>query len=81
MTMTAAQLRAARALINITQEELAARAGVAAKTIVSFEAEGRVPREATLVKLRAALESDGVVFVESDAGLGIFLSRDGNHRR
>ena len=68
MTMTAAQLRAARALINITQEELASRAGVAAKTIVSFEAEGRAPREATLVKLQATLERDGVVFVESDVG-------------
>ncbi len=80
MTMTAAQLRAARALINITQEELASRAGVAAKTIVSFEAEGRAPREATLVKLQATLERDGVVFVESDVGVGVFLSRDGDHR-
>ncbi len=78
--MTAAQLRAARALINITQEELASRAGVAAKTIVSFEAEGRAPREATLVKLQATLERDGVVFVESDVGVGVFLSRDGDHR-
>ena len=75
MTMTAAQLRAARALINITQEELAARAGVAAKTIASFEAEGRVPREATLVKLQASLEGEGVVFVESDVGFGVILNR------
>lgn len=78
--MNAAQLRAARALINITQEELASRAGVAAKTIASFEAEGRAPREATLVKLQATLERDGVVFVESDVGVGVFLSRDGDHR-
>lgn len=76
MTITAAQLRAARALINITQEELASRAGVAAKTIASFEAEGRAPRESTLVKLQATLEGEGVVFVESNGGVGVFLGRD-----
>lgn len=75
MTITAAQLRAARALINITQEDLASRAGVAAKTIASFEAEGRAPREATLEKLEAALERGGVVFVQSDTGVGVMLKR------
>ena len=74
MTMTAAQLRAARALINITQEDLASRARVAAKTIVSFEAEGRAPREGTLVKLQAALEAEGVVFIQTDAAVGVLLS-------
>lgn len=74
MSLTAAQLRAARALINITQDELATRAGVATKTIATFESEGRAPRDATLVKLQGALEEAGVVFVETDIGVGVILA-------
>lgn len=75
MSLTAAQLRAARALINITQDDLAGRAGVATKTIATFESEGRAPREATLVKLQGVLEQAGVVFVETDIGVGVILGR------
>ncbi len=75
MSLTAAQLRAARALINITQEELATKAGVATKTIATFESEGRAPRDATLVKLRSALEGVGIVFIETDTGVGVILGR------
>lgn len=73
MAITAAQLRAARALINMTQDDLAAAAGVATKTIATFEAEGRAPRGATVEKLQAALETAGVVFIETDNGAGVIL--------
>lgn len=73
MAITAAQLRAARALINITQDDLAIAAGVATKTIATFEAEGSAPRWATVEKLQAALESVGVVFIETDNGAGVIL--------
>ncbi|CAN7385658.1 helix-turn-helix transcriptional regulator [Devosia sp. LjRoot16] len=73
MAITAAQLRAARALINMTQDDLATAAEVATKTIATFEAEGRAPRGATVEKLQAALESVGVVFIETDNGAGVIL--------
>lgn len=73
MAVSAAQTRAARALIDMTQEELASAAGVATKTIASFESEGRAPRGATLAKLQVALEEAGVVFIETKVGSGVLL--------
>jgi transcriptional regulator with XRE-family HTH domain len=80
MAITAAQLRAARALINMTQDDLAAAAGVATKTIATFEAEGRAPRDATVEKLQAALVAAGVVFVETDNGARAMVGRAADQR-
>ncbi|RYG87434.1 MAG: XRE family transcriptional regulator [Alphaproteobacteria bacterium] len=73
MAITAAQSRAGRALLNMTQEELSLAAGVATKTIATFESEGTAPREATLVKLQIALEGAGVIFIESAGGAGVMV--------
>ena len=75
MSITAAQLRAGRALINLTQDDLARAARLATKTIATFESEGRAHRELTLVSLQSALEKAGVVFVGTDVGVGVILSK------
>lgn len=74
--MTPAQCRAARALIGLSQDDLAKAAGVAKRTIASFEAEGRQPYSRTIEALCAALEAAGVVFLpENGNGPGVALRK------
>jgi len=63
--MTAAQMRAARALAGIDQKALAERAGVSLPTIQRMEASDGVVRAVvdSLVKVIAALESYGVELI------------------
>ncbi len=62
------QLRAARALLKWTREDLAEAAGVSAIAIKTFEQGASDPRQSTLIALRGALSKAGVVFLdESDA--------------
>jgi transcriptional regulator with XRE-family HTH domain len=76
MVMTSAQCRAARALVNWTQQELEVAASVAKKTIADFEADRRRPYERTLAALRSALEAAGVQFIEQNGGgAGVRLRR------
>lgn len=67
--MQPAQCRAARGLLQWSQEDLARAAEVGVVTIRQFELVKAVPRRATLAAIRTALESAGVAFVESN-GLG-----------
>ncbi|MDI3307687.1 MAG: helix-turn-helix transcriptional regulator [Acetobacteraceae bacterium] len=66
--MTPAQCRAARALLNWSQDQLEAAAKVARKTIADFEREARQPYDRTLAAIRAALEAAGVEFIEENGG-------------
>ncbi len=68
----AAQIRAARALIGWSQATLAETAGVPVPAINAFEtgSPGQFPEKA-LDKMRAALETAGVVFLPKDDGGGI----------
>ena len=61
--MTPAQCRAARALLDWTQETLASEAHVAVLTIRTFEGEKANPRRATLAAIQRALEAAGVEFL------------------
>jgi transcriptional regulator with XRE-family HTH domain len=63
--ITAAQLRAARALAGIDQKTLAERAGVSVPTIQRMEASEGVVRGVidTLIKVIAALEESGVELI------------------
>jgi transcriptional regulator with XRE-family HTH domain len=63
-------LRAARALLGLSQEELAVAAGVSRQIIIRIErCDGNILAEA-IDKVRAALEADGIVFVEGNAERG-----------
>lgn len=59
-----AQIRAARAMLNISQTELSARSGVGVATIKRIEkGRGLSGSARTLVKIQNALEEGGVEFL------------------
>jgi transcriptional regulator with XRE-family HTH domain len=60
--MTPEQCRAARAIADISQQELAELSEVAKATIANFETGNRNPYKRTLAALQTALESRGVQF-------------------
>jgi transcriptional regulator with XRE-family HTH domain len=68
----AAQVRAARALIDWSQTKLADAAGVPVSLVERLETQApdHVAEEA-IDKLRAALEAAGVVFIPKNGGGGI----------
>jgi transcriptional regulator with XRE-family HTH domain len=78
--ITAAQLRAARALLGIDQRALAERAGLSLPTIQRMEASDGLIRGNvdSLMKLVAALDEAGIVLigegaVSQDGGRGVRL--------
>ena len=74
--ITAEQIRAARALLRWTADDLAERSGVSWRTIQRLEAATGVPdsRSKTLQAIRRAFESVGVVFIDqNDGGPGVRL--------
>ena len=66
MTMTGAQLRAARGLIDLSQLELAVMLQVGLQAVAEFESgQPTLPQE-VLVAFRRALEAAGVSFAEAN---------------
>ena len=74
--ITGGQLRAARALLDWKQEDLASRSGVAAQTIRLFELGKRAPYRQTIDQLEAALEQAGIQFITTEMGTGVMLLAD-----
>jgi predicted transcriptional regulator len=70
------QIKAARALLGWSQDDLAARSGVSQPTIKRLEAEGGDlgGRPETGDKMRRALEKAGIEFTNGD-GPGVRLKR------
>lgn len=80
--LTAAQMKAARALVGMEQKMLAELSGVSLPTIQRMEASNGVVRGVieTLMKVMGALEAAGVEFinegaVSSGGGRGVRLRR------
>lgn len=74
--MTPAQARAARALIGMTQPDLAIAASVGLSTVVDFERERRIVAQPSVDSIRKALEGAGVEFIaENGGGAGVRLKR------
>jgi DNA-binding XRE family transcriptional regulator len=67
-TMTPAQSRAARALLEISQTILARKAGLGLSTIVDFEKERRLVSDDAKIAIAAAFESEGIIFIEENGG-------------
>jgi len=65
--LTPDQLRAARALVKWSREDLSNKSGVAAMTIKGFELLGADSKISTLNKVRRALEAAGVEFIDEGA--------------
>src|SRR3954471_23480116 len=64
--LSSEQCRAARALLDWTQEELAERAGVSRSTVRGFENGQHEPHRASAAMIRTALEQAGVVLIDAD---------------
>lgn len=80
--VTGIQIRAARSALQWSADTLAARAGVASKTIRRLESEQGVPQTTTgtLAKIQAALEAAGIEFIGTPHdGAGIRI-RFADHR-
>ncbi|WP_157016629.1 helix-turn-helix domain-containing protein [Mesorhizobium xinjiangense] len=72
--ITARQCRAARALLGWTQETLADKARVSLTALKRLESEsGLEVYESTRDQVRRAFEDNGVVFLNSDQGMGVML--------
>lgn len=67
--LTPAQCRAARALLNWSQPNLAKRCGMHVQTISAFESETGTPTRRTLTKITDTLEQGGIEFLPND-GVG-----------
>ena len=75
----AAQIRAARGLSGMSQADLAQAAGVSSMTVKRAEGSGNpYPSEKAIQAMRDALESAGVIFLDSegDQGLGVRLKKN-----
>ena len=66
--MSPAQCRGARAVLEMTQPQLAAAAGVGLSTVVDFERERRSVSEDAVEKMQRALEAAGIEFIEENGG-------------
>lgn len=79
---TGNQIKAARALADMNQAELAARAGLNVNTIRAMESRGNdilVSGMDTVAKVQRALEAAGVIFIpENGAGAGVRLAKPRN---
>jgi transcriptional regulator with XRE-family HTH domain len=58
-------MRAARALLDWSQETLADKADIGVSTVRDYEAGRREPRPRSIAAMRAALEAEGVMFLVS----------------
>src|SRR3954451_4243404 len=74
--MSPSQCRGARALLDMTQPQLAALAGIGLSTVVDFEKQRRVVSDDAVRKMQEALESSGVVLIsENGGGAGVRLRK------
>jgi transcriptional regulator with XRE-family HTH domain len=78
--VSGAQMRAARALVGMTQDELAKAAGLSAQTIKRMESLGTGKSSADNVgAVQKALEAAGVQFIpENGGGAGVRLAKPGS---
>jgi transcriptional regulator with XRE-family HTH domain len=68
--ITSAQCKAARALVDLSQRELASAARVGVVTVRQFEAGNVRPRNSTAEVIERALETAGVQFLKADLAGG-----------
>ncbi len=71
--ITLEQIKAARALLNWNQQDLARAAAMSKPALANFERGSTTPRPETLQAIKDALEKAGIEFTE---GPGVRLSRD-----
>jgi transcriptional regulator with XRE-family HTH domain len=76
ISMSPSQCRGARALLDLTQPQLADAAEVSLSTVVDFERERRIVSEEAIAKMQAALQAAGIQFIdENGGGVGVRLAK------
>jgi transcriptional regulator with XRE-family HTH domain len=73
MEINTAQMRAARALLDWNQGDLAAAAEISLPTVKRYEAGMRTPIPSILAAIRRALEDAGIEFIPAKSGKGVGL--------
>ncbi len=74
--MTPEQCRAGRALLDLSQPQLAVAAGLGLSTVVDFERSRRRVSAEAIRSIMRALEDAGVEFIhENGGGAGVRLSK------
>lgn len=66
MDITSAQIRAARGLLNLSQKQLADKAGISLNLLNNIERGVANPKPASIKAIRKALEADGIEFLEEN---------------
>jgi transcriptional regulator with XRE-family HTH domain len=75
MTISGAQVTAARDLLGWSQEKLALEAGVDTRTVCSFETGKSRPLVMTVSLIQRALEEAGVEFVDGEPGVRLMKAK------
>ncbi len=74
--ISGAQIRGARGLLGLSQDDLASASKVAKRTLIRIENGDTAARSATLAAIRSALEAAGVEFIaENGGGAGVRLRK------
>lgn len=68
--ISAAQIRAARAFLDLSQDELADAAGITRKSLSALE-RGNEVLPSTMLAVRRVMQARGVSFVDHDDKVGI----------
>lgn len=72
--ITGLQIRAARALLGWSQQDLADKAVLSETAVLKLETERADTRTSTIIKVRKALEDAGIEFIErADGAMGVLL--------
>jgi DNA-binding XRE family transcriptional regulator len=70
------QIKAARAILGVTQDRLASAAGISKTALVNIERGESDPKASTLTASQKALEAMGAVFIpENGGGPGVRLAK------
>lgn len=76
LMLTRFQILAARAMLEMTRAELAAKVGLSVTGLGNIETGLSDPKVSTMEAIQIALEASGVVFIPSDAmGPGVRLKK------
>jgi transcriptional regulator with XRE-family HTH domain len=74
--ITPGQCRAARALLDLTQPQLAEASNISLRTIVNFEKGNRATNPGSIALIERALEAAGVEFIaDNGGGAGVRLAK------
>lgn len=73
--MEGRQIRAARAMLGLAQEELCRLAGITKPTLRNLENDAGDPKRSSLQAVERALVEAGIIFLDDGERIGVLLRR------